>query len=317
MYTIREASTRSGVGIPLLRAWERRYKVVEPGRTDAGYRLYDDDAIARLRAMRSLIASGWSARQAADRVRSASGDDLGDLAGEALDIGTPPTPDTMPADDRVESTWADALVARLVDAARAIDGPALESALDEAFGIGRFEAVADRVVMPALRAIGEAWAREDVDVAGEHAASHAVLRRLAMAYEAAGEPPLDRTVLVGLGPGSHHELGAFAFAVAARRSGLPILYLGPNLPARSWVAAANRRGSFAAVVGVPTRSDVRGSREVILAMRAARPDLLLAVGGDEAARVARDTGAMELPAGSISTGVAALHRALEGRDRPA
>ena len=46
MYTIRQASIRSGVNVPLIRAWERRYGVVSPSRTAAGYRLYDDEAIA-------------------------------------------------------------------------------------------------------------------------------------------------------------------------------------------------------------------------------------------------------------------------------
>ncbi|MGZ8563397.1 MAG: MerR family transcriptional regulator [Candidatus Limnocylindria bacterium] len=37
----------------MLRAWERRYAIVEPMRTDSGYRLYDEAAIDRLRAMPS------------------------------------------------------------------------------------------------------------------------------------------------------------------------------------------------------------------------------------------------------------------------
>src|SRR4051794_27389129 len=68
MYTIKEAALRSGVSVPLLRAWERRYGVVEPERTASGYRLYDDRAITRLRAMRALIAEGWSASNAAARI---------------------------------------------------------------------------------------------------------------------------------------------------------------------------------------------------------------------------------------------------------
>ena len=72
MYTIKEASARSGVGIPLLRAWERRYGVVVPTRTSSGYRLYDDAAIGD-RGMRQLIAAGWSAQQAAERVRRGIG----------------------------------------------------------------------------------------------------------------------------------------------------------------------------------------------------------------------------------------------------
>jgi DNA-binding transcriptional MerR regulator len=305
MYTIREASTRSGVGVPLLRAWERRYGVVRPTRTASGYRLYDDEAIDRLRAMRALIADGWSARQAAERIGRAAHAEIVEFAGPW------PASGTRSADDSSAQSLDATLVSRVVDAARAIDGRGLEEALDEAFAVGRFEAAADRIVMPALRAIGLAWERGEVDVAGEHAASHAVLRRLAMAYEAAGEPPTDEPILVGLGPGSHHELGAFAFAVAARRAGMPILYLGPNLPAESWTSAAVRRGARGAVIGVPTKSDVRAARTVIQALGSARPGMLLAVGGDDASRVARTTGALELPAGGLTSAVDALRAAFE------
>ena len=65
MYTIKEAAARSGVGAPLIRAWERRYGVVQPTRTDSGYRLYDDATIGVLVAMRSLTDSGWTASEAA------------------------------------------------------------------------------------------------------------------------------------------------------------------------------------------------------------------------------------------------------------
>ncbi|WP_163104056.1 MerR family transcriptional regulator, partial [Acinetobacter baumannii] len=44
---------------------ERRYDVVEPQRTDAGYRLYDEETLARLRTMAELVADGWTASHAA------------------------------------------------------------------------------------------------------------------------------------------------------------------------------------------------------------------------------------------------------------
>jgi MerR family transcriptional regulator, light-induced transcriptional regulator len=310
MYTIKEASARSGVGIPLLRAWERRYGVVAPTRTASGYRLYDDGAIERLRAMRQLIAHGWSAQQAAERVRESSDRELAALAHSVVPAATADVAPVAESTDPAASPEASSLITRLVEAARDIDASALEAALDDAFSSARFEVVADRVVMPALRAIGDAWERRVVTVAGEHAASHAVLRRLAMAYEAAGDADGHRPLLVGLGPGARHELGAFAFAIAARRAGLPVLYLGPDLPADSWVAAAVGRDARAAIVGTPTRADIRRAREVIDPLRAARPDLLIAVGGDEAARAAEATGALQLPP-SLSESVAAVRAALE------
>jgi DNA-binding transcriptional MerR regulator/methylmalonyl-CoA mutase cobalamin-binding subunit len=305
MYTIKEASARSKVGIPLLRAWERRYGVVAPTRTPSGYRLYDDDAIARLRAMRELIAAGWSARQAAERVLSAQ-DVKPAAARPAATAGEPRR--------RPDGSWAEDLVNRLVTAATVIDANALEAALDEAFSSARFEVAADRVVMPALRAIGDAWERGDISVAGEHAASHAVLRRLAMAYEAAGDPGDEPPILVGLGSGGRHELGALAFATAARRAGLAVLYLGPDLPAESWTSTAERRSATAAVVGVPTRADVPRAREVIQELRSAHPGLLLAVGGEQAARLASSDGVVVLP-GSLTDAVATLRAALKTRPR--
>ena len=53
----------------VLRAWERRYGVVTPERTPGGYRVYDEAALRRLRAMRRLIHDGWSASAAAAAMR--------------------------------------------------------------------------------------------------------------------------------------------------------------------------------------------------------------------------------------------------------
>src|SRR5512136_521879 len=69
MYTIKEAAARTGLSVPVIRVWERRYGVVKPTRTPAGYRIYDDAAIARLVAMRHLVTKeGWQPSQAARRV---------------------------------------------------------------------------------------------------------------------------------------------------------------------------------------------------------------------------------------------------------
>lgn len=307
MYTIKEASARSGVGIPLLRAWERRYGVVAPTRTSSGYRLYDEEAIQRLAAMRRLIAAGWAAQQAAARVREAGPETLAGLtADDARAKGRAEEP--RPIVDG-EST-AQQLVERLVLAAQRLDAPAFEAALDEVFGATRFEAAADAVLMPALHAIGDAWARGDVSVAGEHAASQAVLRRLAMAYEAAGGIEAAHPVLVGLGPGARHELGALAFATAARRAGVPVLYLGPDLPAESWTSAAVEREARAAVIGVPTRADVARARVVLAELRRARPGMLIAVGGARAHLAAKDGAAVEL-SGALVESVRRLREELE------
>src|SRR3954447_6042132 len=111
MYTIAEAARRSGVTVPVLRAWERRYGVVAPKRTASGYRLYDEDDIARVREIRRLVESGWSPSSAGARVAAE---------------GVPVRNDARrePADDR-RSEAPDPLIAAFLDAAIRLDQPAL------------------------------------------------------------------------------------------------------------------------------------------------------------------------------------------------
>ena len=73
MYTVKRAAELTGLPADTLRMWERRYPIVEPARSDGGYRLYDDPALRRLSAMRSLVDSGWTAREEARRVLSRRG----------------------------------------------------------------------------------------------------------------------------------------------------------------------------------------------------------------------------------------------------
>lgn len=275
MYTIKQAAAQSGVSIPVLRAWERRYGVVHPARTAAGYRLYDDDAVTRLRAMRQLVERGWSPSSAAAA--------LVDGTAPPIEIGPIPiAPDVssdgrpgLPEDDRTQE-----LRTAFVDAAIALDAMAVERTLDEMFARGSYEVIVERDILPALVALGDAWAAGRLDVAGEHAASHAVGRRLAAAYQAAGRATADDgVVIVGLPPGARHELGALAFAVAARRAGLPVLYLGPDLPVADWVATARRTRARAAVIASVARADGDRALAVARALADARPGMVVALGG--------------------------------------
>jgi DNA-binding transcriptional MerR regulator len=249
MYTIGEASLRSGVSVPLLRAWQRRYAIVTPARTAAGYRLYDEAAVATLRRMRALVDSGWSPAQAAEALRS----------GRSI-----PEPDPRAAERDAE---ADVLIAAIVDAARALDARALDRALDDALLLADLGRSLETVIMPALAAIGEAWADGRVDVAGEHLVSNAVLRRLAQAYERAAVGDARPLIFVGLPPSSRHEIGALAFATVARRAGLGAVYLGADTPVASWRQAVADVRPDAVVLGVAVDADLTAAREVAIAVQ--------------------------------------------------
>lgn len=290
MYNIKQAAARSGVTVPVLRAWERRYGIVRPARSSGGYRQFDDVSVARVRTMRALVDEGWSPSAAAAAILDGS-EPIRLESGGAIDRSPPTSAVGAQPAGTAPAEVAD-IVERFLAAARNLDPGGIAAVLDDIFARGSFERVATDLVFPALEALGEAWAAGELSIAGEHLASNAVQRRLGQALEAAGAAGRDGPrVVIGLPPGGRHELGALAFAVSARRAGLPVIYLGADLPIDDWLNAAH--GALAAVIGVVTARDRATALSVAQRLRAAYPDLVLAFGG-RAAPAAPDV--VRLPA---------------------
>src|SRR5688500_13079810 len=182
MYTIKRAAELTGISVATLRAWERRYGVVSPKRSDGGYRLYGPEDVRALAIMNSLVTEGWSAREAAaDTLRRLSARDAGGRhgptpgGGRATGAAAAPRPS-----GRFQSEDAEAFVR----AAERLDSASATAVLDSRFALGTFEHVVDDWLMPTLELVGEEWAHGRLTVAGEHLVSYAVQRRLAAAYEA-------------------------------------------------------------------------------------------------------------------------------------
>jgi DNA-binding transcriptional MerR regulator len=268
MYTIKRVSEMVGVPVATLRAWQRRYGVVNPGRSDSGYRLYGAGDIAVLRRMQALVASGWSPKEAA--AAAAAGES--ELEREVVDLRRDEPPEGSAALGAGTGTLD------LLAAAAALDASAVSWLLDEHFATGSFEHVVDGWLLPELGRLGRAWAEGVVSIAGEHMTAAAVQRRLSAAFDAAAlaskRSPL---LLTGLPSGCRHELGILAYATAARRQGLAVIHLGPDLPLADWLTATERHQPDAVVLAVPTLTDVSPALDIVEGLTAYRA--LLAIGG--------------------------------------
>ena len=302
MYTIKRASEMVGVPVATLRAWQRRYRVVEPRRSDSGYRLYSAADIAKLRSMQALVASGWSPKEAAAVVSDDS-----DLKAERDDLERDQPPRSR------SSLRASAPTLDLVAAAAALDPSAVTQLLDERFATGSFEHVVDGWLLPELDRLGMAWADGGVTVAGEHMAAGAVQRRLSAAFDAAAlDGARSPLLLTGLPPGCRHELGILAFATAARRQGLAVVHLGSDLPLADWLTAAERHRPDAIVLAAPTPSDVAPVVEIIEGIATRRT--LIAIGGRHQDEVVEATIRLGHPA-ALALGHSVSRAAALLRDR--
>ena len=79
--TIGKAAHQGGVKVQTIRYYERRGLLPKPARTAAGYRMYSDEAIRRLRFIRQAQALGFSLNEIEDllSMRMRPGTTCGDI----------------------------------------------------------------------------------------------------------------------------------------------------------------------------------------------------------------------------------------------
>ena len=219
---IGELSRRVGVTPEVLRAWERRYGILSPTRTDGGFRLYGEDDERRIRRMLEHLEQGLSAAEAARLARA-------DPA--RLD----PATDT---DDGSEAPTAAALGEQLRHALDGFDDVGAHSALDRLLGSYPLESVLRDAVLPYLHELGERWAHAEASVAQEHFASALLRGRLlALARDwGRGRGP---HALLACVPGDQHDLGLICFGLALRAHGWRITYLGADTPLLTLIETAD------------------------------------------------------------------------------
>ena len=285
-YPVRLVAVRTGLTPHLLRAWERRYGVVTPTRTEGGQRLYSDLDVERLRVLRRLTDRGHAIRRLAalpindlTRLEAAS---RADEQLRAAELGL--TSSNEESDGQAErparaGSVGDALAAAM-QATRRLDAAELLVVLERAAVTLGAPTFLDEVAAPLLARVGHGWAEGSVSVAQEHMAT-AVFRRvlgwLLRVYEATGTAP---RLVVATPPGHIHELGALMVAASAAAEGWRVTYLGPDLPVPDLVSAVAQTGASAVAVSAVYEPDGAELLDTLREMRAALPARVsLLVGG--------------------------------------
>jgi DNA-binding transcriptional MerR regulator len=256
-----------GVSPELLRAWEQRYGLLEPLRTDGGFRLYTPADEERVRVMRRHLEAGVPAAEAARLA----------LAEPRREASEAPEPAALAG-----------LAADLAAVLDRLDEPGAQAVLDRLLAGFTIETVLREVVLPYLHELGVRWERGEVSVAQEHFASHVLRGRLLALARGWGRGAGPRAVLA-CAPGELHDLALIAFGLVLAGRGWAITYLGPDTPVatiRDVLTAVEPR----IVVVAAVSSDALSAAARELAELAGRVPLALA-GAGATAELAAATGA--------------------------
>lgn len=226
-YPISTVSMLTGVNPVTLRAWERRYGLIKPYRTDSGHRLYRASDVERIREILRLMDEGIPV----GRIDA------------ALQYQSEPAP-TAQAHADVWSSHRE----RMVDAVTRFDEAGLEAVYSEAMGLYPVDVVTRMLLLPLLRTLGERWVSAEGSVAEEHFFSLYLRNKLGARFHHRSTHANGPRILAACLPGEHHEIGLLLFALAAHDRGCNVTLLGADMPLEELALVARKTHSAALVL---------------------------------------------------------------------
>ena len=209
LFPIREVSRVTGVNPVTLRAWERRYGLIQPTRTDSGHRLY---SAADIEAVRSILA--WIER-------GVSVSKVGKILARSQAIRTP-----APVYVEVASSEWGEWQGRIRSAVATFDAPLLERLYGQVFSTYPLLVVFQEVFMPLWQEL--LLRRDEPGQVSEWLFLDAFLRARALQRLQLGGGQT-RVLLAAL-PGHCRELELLVAGLLLGNEDLGIQVLGPGQP---------------------------------------------------------------------------------------
>jgi len=256
-YPLGAASRLTGLSPEVLRAWERRYGVVEPLRTPGGTRRYRASDLERLRLVKAAVDAGH-------RIGRVANLDIDDLR------ACGPTPPAVAANDVREE---------ILSALEALDeGEARRLLAVQLATLGPVRFARD-VATPLMVEVGDRWMRGEVGIASEHLATSLVRALLGSALQPSAATLRGPRIVFATPEGERHEIGLQMAALVALGAGANPIYLGLELPVEDCVDAALRSEASAVALSVVTIAAGSALRAIRTLREAVPPDVQVWVGG--------------------------------------
>ncbi len=215
----------TGLKADTIRAWERRYQLPVPSRSEGGHRLYSEYDLQTLQWLVARQNEGLRISQAAaywmELVKSGV-DPLQSLP-------QPRMAETLVQLDENTDTLEN-LQQKWVDYCLAFDEHHAEQILSLAFAQFPIETVLSAVILPALKQVGELWYEGEATVQQEHFISEIAITKIQTLISAAPNPVHSQRILVACPPGEQHTIVLLVFTLMLRHRGWDVVYLGANVP---------------------------------------------------------------------------------------
>jgi len=222
-YPIRTIAAMTGVKPVTLRAWETRYGLLNPIRTESGHRLYTDADIETVQKALALRARGIPIRQVPDI-----------LANE----------DVTATEDEPWHGYRE----RMMTAIGNFEEPELDRIYQEVLGLYPITSVITDLIEPVLTLLGQRWDKVPGGIAEEHFFSTYVSHKLKARFQHQFGQATGPMIVCSCLPDEIHDLGLSLFCLAAHEANYRIINLGANTPLSHLEVVCRRRSPSAVVL---------------------------------------------------------------------
>lgn len=219
-FTIKDLENLSGIKAHTIRIWEQRYGFLKPQRTSTNIRYYSNDELKAVLNIALLNKYGYKISHI-DRMQPE------EISNRILSLSDPRA---------VQERVINELVQVMVD----MDMERFEKILAGYISSKGMERMISMIIFPFLEKIGILWQTGHINPAQEHLVTNVIRQKLIAGIEnCSSSISTNKTLLLFLPEGEHHELGLLYMYFMLKSRGVRVIYLGSNVPISDIAFVAN------------------------------------------------------------------------------
>ncbi|MBY0000629.1 MerR family transcriptional regulator [Priestia aryabhattai] len=209
-YNIKAISNMVGIQPGTLRAWERRYQILNPVRNESGHRLYTEEDLRKLKWLTEKVSGGFTISQAVSLLET-----------ESSTVGTFEEEGEVDSPQKIR----DELLTMLLS----FEEGKAQDLINHAFSLYSVEKVVIDILGSLLVTVGDMWEKGQITSAHEHYTTQVLKTRISMIFYSLPSNGLLPKAIAVCGPNETHEVGLLVFTLFLRRKGFEVIYLGSSI----------------------------------------------------------------------------------------
>ena len=208
-YKIKDIEVLTGIKAHTIRMWEKRYKILEPNRTDTKIRTYSDQDLTYILNISILYNSGIKISHIANLKKE-------EVSQRVLDIKH------SDSENQIEEKLILALIEMdEVQFIEIMDAYIVKNGITKLFS---------DIIIPFFDRIGIMWLVGSINPAQEHLISNLIRQKLISEIDKLPTPTKNQKIVLFLPEHEWHEVGLLHFNYVLRANNIYTYYLGQSLP---------------------------------------------------------------------------------------